>query len=161
MKFPRINILFWLTALCFYSCSSDDINENGLASIAGKWTIKSVELQENTDIDNDGISTRNVLEDIPCYTASFNFQNNSSATFEASEIESSVVEGNSEIEFNCKETELISFLWRIEEDQLILTNPDNSSDIIIFEWALRDEKLTIYGVRTFQGTLADFIFIKN
>ena len=161
MKFPSTPTILWLVLLCFCSCNSEDSSEGSMPSILGKWTVQSVQLQIEADINGDGVTTRNVLEDIPCYTASFNFQSNSNCTFEAQEVESSVIAGSSEIAFNCEGNEILSFLWRIEENQLILTNPENSSEIAIFEWSFNGENLIVYDVRTFQGIPADFTFVKN
>ncbi|RZS99842.1 hypothetical protein [Aquimarina brevivitae] len=156
MKFTTL--LYLMLSLLLISCSTED-NDDTLVEILGTWQSTAVELQTAADLDRDGTANTNVLLEIPCYSASFIFENNGVGAFEASIITEETDEASDEITFSCQELERSDFLWRLEENQLVLTNPNDSSDITIFRITLNNNNtLEVFAVRPFNDIPADFLF---
>ncbi len=59
----------------FTSCTGEDIQDSSNTSLNGIWTLTSLTLTTPLDINNDGISTLNVLEEAPIIQATLDLKN--------------------------------------------------------------------------------------
>ncbi|NKI30665.1 lipocalin family protein [Croceivirga thetidis] len=77
----KIGCLICLSLL-FFACSTDgDENENTVSGIVGSWTAISLNGAVGFDLNGDGTSSNNVLEELPCFESSINF--NEDGTYSA------------------------------------------------------------------------------
>ena len=69
--FKSILVLF---VCSIFSCSSDDSNSdnNGNnATLEGHWKLTALRVESAFDFNNDGITSRNLFEETPCYDDDF------------------------------------------------------------------------------------------
>lgn len=71
MKTKIQNLLALACVLCLMSCSSDDDNSGINAEAEGIWFLTTLSIDTAFDFNEDGIASRNLLEETPCYTGDF------------------------------------------------------------------------------------------
>ncbi|WP_431134807.1 hypothetical protein [Psychroserpens mesophilus] len=61
-----------LIVVSLFTCSSDDdnINDNDV-SVEGVWVLSALSVESSFDFNNDGIASRNLFEETPCYNDDF------------------------------------------------------------------------------------------
>ncbi|MFK7783393.1 hypothetical protein [Psychroserpens sp.] len=67
--FKLILVFFVLN---FYACSSDDdSNDDNTVSLEGVWLLSTLSVESSFDFNNDGVASRNLYEETPCYDNDF------------------------------------------------------------------------------------------
>lgn len=67
MKRNFLKLLFILGLVFTVSCSSDDSNNNDGVELEGTWRLTAWNVGESYDLNNDGTSSSNLLDEIDCY----------------------------------------------------------------------------------------------
>nr|WP_292965932.1 MULTISPECIES: hypothetical protein [unclassified Allomuricauda] len=81
------SITFCLFSMLFVvSCSEDDSNDNGFSSaeLVGTWDLVEVNVSDGVDLDGDGSSSSNLMDEESCISGSIVLRDDSTYQFEVS-----------------------------------------------------------------------------
>ncbi len=126
-------------ALLFAACSSDDggpaspNNQAQIDALVGTWNLVELNVNPAQDVNEDGTSSENLLEELPCLTGTLVLS--STLDWDLNIVEPSIVsitEGDYAI--SCAPASITSGVWGLQNNQLQL---------------LRGSQLTTY---TINGT---------
>lgn len=106
-------IAFFALAACatLASCSEDDstaVNNNTNASLVGTWKLTALNVTEAIDLNGDGTSSTNMVDETGCYDGStivFNADNTAVLTMEEADIS---IDENMAVVINCNMLEPVS-----------------------------------------------------
>lgn len=134
--------LFVLTALVFTSCESDDDGSSS-SNIQGTWKLTAWNSVESFDLNNDGVASTNLLDEMDCYNnETIVFANNVATAISTSyaDITAEIVVGTTN-EFN----------YSIDCEQ------EFSSDDAIF--TVNGNTVTITTTEMFDGEVSENVLV--
>ncbi|GGW67044.1 lipocalin-like protein [Winogradskyella epiphytica] len=72
MMLSKIQNLFAIALImCLSSCSSDDDSSDSMTELHGTWSVVSLSIETAFDLNNDGVASRNLVEETPCYNGDY------------------------------------------------------------------------------------------
>jgi len=71
MKTKIKNLFVVACALYLLSCSSDDDGSSAIVNPEGTWVLTALSIETAFDFNGDGIESRNLFEETPCYNGDF------------------------------------------------------------------------------------------
>lgn len=66
MKKLLLSLCCAILLVSFTSCSTDDTQDSNDSSIVGVWTLNAWNIEDGLDMNNDGITSTNLLDEIDC-----------------------------------------------------------------------------------------------
>jgi len=68
MKINKL-LMFALTIALFFSCSSDndDNNDQSTDSMVGTWLLTAIDTETAFDLNQDGVATASFMDETNCY----------------------------------------------------------------------------------------------
>ncbi|WP_298345283.1 hypothetical protein [uncultured Algibacter sp.] len=66
MKKLLLSLCCAILLVSFTSCSTDDTQDSNDSSIVGVWTLNAWNIEDGLDMNNDGIASTNLLDEIDC-----------------------------------------------------------------------------------------------
>lgn len=115
-------------------CSGEDNNEPDDVEVPGTWKLTAWNVEDATDVNNDGAASTNLLDEIDCYedeTIVFNADNtgvimNTSYAELSLTIEAGTTDSYIFTQDCIAEIENTAFTWTQTGNTVVITNPDGS-----------------------------------
>lgn len=121
-------------ALAFASCESDDDNNNesSSASIVGTFVLTNFDSPINDDYNNDGTTSSNLLDEVPCFENTISFSENGNYTSSATTLVIEIDDNSTTA--GCEGPFIETGTYNLEGDTLSITqetttDPDGDVDI--------------------------------
>jgi len=134
------SIIYTIFSILFFaSCSNDEFQEQNSADLEGVWRLTEISLSTPLDLNNDGVSNLNVLDEVSIISADMIFSDSVNGT----------IFYNSEVSFNTRE----------ENGNLIfmITSSISSEDLPLpITYSNTDNNVIINQDITFNQTNNDF-----
>ncbi len=136
----RLPVFLVLVATVFFGCSVDDSTKNIELKISnataitnkdmvGHWLLSGMIADVAVDLDDDNVSSENLLNETDCFnTMSITFNND--ATFITNNAQMTFESGAGQDQFSCMPDRMDNGNWEVRNDSLILTLQINSSTYV-------------------------------
>jgi hypothetical protein len=110
-KFGNI-LLLLLPLICVISCSDDDGNDGGFSSaeLVGTWELVEVNVSSPIDLDGDGSSSNNLLDEENCIAGTITLRDDSTYQFEESNFILTPITNNLYVA-SCNGSNLATGVW--------------------------------------------------
>lgn len=136
------------------SCKTDDSDVFIESPLLGFWTITQYTVTNPIDLNNDGVISNDLLLELPCYNAVYNFLGDGSFNTTSASILIVTTVDEQEVEMIegfCDGSETLSGIWDLEDTILTLTMNDITFSQVI---EITDATLTLRANSSFgQETL--------
>ncbi len=149
----KLCLLVFLSS--FFSCSSDDDSISGnTVTVEGTWTLSALRVESSFDFNNDGVASRNLFEETPCYDNDFiNFNSDGSVNIDTAltEITIEVMSSTEYMHvYECLDGFQQSSTWTKNGNTIIVEN--GSQDLV---GTISGNKLTVVIEDFFQIEMYD------
>jgi len=122
----KINhLLFGLLVLFIVSCSDDDGDGGGESTgveFAGSWQLTAINVSSPIDIDNDGTTSTNLLDEADCLTGSLLLNSDFTWTLSTVDVELLTAITGNLYAITCSDIQNTSGNWGVQAGQLFLVS---------------------------------------
>lgn len=121
MKNIKSLLLLFLTLFVLISCSDDgDDGESGFSSaeLVGTWDLVAVNVSTEVDIDADGSSSSNLLDEVPCVSGTLILKDDTTYQYEQSNISITSITNNQYF-VDCNGTNLATGAWASDGSEIV------------------------------------------
>lgn len=140
MKLIKFPLTIFTCFFLIISCSNDDDpkTNNDLEMASGTYNLVELNINPAQDINNDGNTTANILDELPCATGTLNLRNDETWTWIFTDINVSTITGG-EFSILCTNSNTNrSGAWIIENNQITLFDSTNN-----YSFTKNEDRLTI------------------
>lgn len=134
-----------LTMLMLLACSDDDGGEGtnpneGLA--AGTWNLTELRISPAQDIDEDGASTTNILEELPCITGQIILRDDNTWSFSGNDVVITTITGGLFKFFCGEDIQTDGGNWDVQGNTIRLVNTSGT----LTQFSLDPDALTLTNI---------------
>lgn len=119
-----------LLGVFILSCSSDDGNGSENASIVGTWNITSFQTSQSYDLNDDGESSNDLVEELDCFTSVISFTDDGTFTFMSSDIDFTA-QGENDFTIECNGSSTLSGTYALDGNTLTTTDEEGTEEVSV------------------------------
>jgi hypothetical protein len=117
-----LNIINFVFIVLLISCSSDDTTSQSVANqaIVGNWSRTAINISAAQDVNDDGDSSTNLVDEMNCLTATLSFTDDFKWSFQGNEVNVNFITGTTYY-FSCQNTISKFGTWFSSNGKIALT----------------------------------------